>query len=115
LNHWCNLTGCRIEPPKRIADVVVDSTSLYRSQTAADVVQLAITLRNRGSTAVAMPSIDLDFRDERGQLVSRRVLSPMEFEGGTPLLLSGAEVPLRIHLSTANLPVVHYTVEPLYP
>lgn len=115
LNPWCTLAGCRIEAPRRIGDVVVDSTSLYRGKETPDVMQFTVTLRNRNDITVAMPSIDLTFKDGSGRLVSRRVLSPLDFQGGSAVLHGGAEVPLRVHLSTADLPVVHYALEPFYP
>jgi predicted Zn finger-like uncharacterized protein len=115
LTAWCDVAGCRIDPPLHIGDVVVDSTSLYRSKETPDVMQLTVTLRNRNDIPVAMPSIDLVFKDESGRLVSRRVLSPLDFQEGPAVLNGGAEVPLRVHLSAADLPVVHYDLEPFYP
>jgi len=79
---WCQATGCRVEPPRRIADVTVESTGLAPSAGAAagsGSFQLSVTLRNRGAWPVALPSVDLTLTDSNGQLVARRALSPSEF------------------------------------
>jgi predicted Zn finger-like uncharacterized protein len=115
LNQLCTMMDCKIEAPRRIGDVVVDSTSLSRSATNADVFQLLVTLRNRGSLDVAMPSVDLSLSDTSGQLIARRVLSPLDFQGGSALLTSGTESPLQVLLSTGDQRVVGYTVEIFYP
>jgi hypothetical protein len=111
---WCSMLGCSIEAPKRIEDIAVESTALTRA-TAPDSFRLAVTLRNRGSTALALPSIDLGLTDAAGQLVARRMLAPGEWRVAAPTIQAGAELPLQLLLTAGSARVTGYTVEIFYP
>jgi predicted Zn finger-like uncharacterized protein len=115
LGAWCSVAGCRLEPPRRIEDVTVESSSLTRAAGGSDTFKLAVTLRNRGTLAVGMPSIDLTLTDTAGQLVARRALGPADFGAPGPTLAAGAEVPLQLLLSAGSPRVSGYTVEIFYP
>jgi len=111
---WCSMLGCSIEAPKRIEDIAVESTALTRAA-APDSFRLAVTLRNRGSTALALPSIDLGLTDAAGQLVARRMLAPGEWRVAAPTIQAGAELPLQLLLTAGSARVTGYTVEIFYP
>ena len=111
---WCEWRGCSIEPPRRIDDIAVESTALTRTP-EVDAFRLAMTLRNHGAIALALPSIDLSLTDATGRLVARRMLAPSEFRAGTAPIQAGAELPLQLLLSTGNARVTGYTVEIFYP
>ncbi|HEY9067340.1 MAG TPA: zinc-ribbon and DUF3426 domain-containing protein [Burkholderiaceae bacterium] len=110
---WCNLAGCGIGTPRRIDDIVVDSTALGRLN--ADAFRLSVTLRNRGSLSVALPDIDLTLTDVGGQLLARRVLAPQDFRVAQTVLPPGGEVALQAPIAAGTLPVSGYTVEVFYP
>jgi hypothetical protein len=74
-----------------------------------------VTLRNRGSTALALPSIDLGLTDAAGQLVARRMLAPGEWRVAAPTIQAGAELPLQLLLTAGSARVTGYTVEIFYP
>jgi predicted Zn finger-like uncharacterized protein len=113
---WCDIAGCRIQAPRRIDDVTVESSTLTHVATGSDSFRLAVTLRNRGTLPVAMPSLDLTLTDTAGQLVARRALSPGEFHlAQPPVLPPGGETPLQVLLSAGNARVAGYTVEVFYP
>jgi hypothetical protein len=78
-------------------------------------LRLAISLRNRASHPVAMPSIDLSVTDSAGQLIARRVLRPPDFAQAPATLMAGAEVALQALLSAGPARVSGYTVEIFYP
>lgn len=114
LTAWCAALGCSIEAPKRIDDIAVESTALTRAA-APESFRLAVTLRNRGSTALALPSVDLGLTDATGQLVARRMLAPSEWRVAGPTIQAGAELPLQLLLTTGSVRVTGYTVEIFYP
>jgi predicted Zn finger-like uncharacterized protein len=114
LQAWCAFSGCTIEPPRRIEDIVVESTALAKSATA-DAFRLSVTLRNRAPTVAALPWIDLSLTDANGQLVVRRALSPQDFRSRSTTMPAGAETSLQALLSTGTVRVSGYTVEVFYP
>ncbi len=115
LTLLCPAPACRIEPPRRIEDVSVESTALTKSAGGADAFRLAVTLRNRGALAVSVPSVDLSLTDSAGQLVARRALAPRDFQVASPVMQPGAEAALQLHLSAGTPRVTGYTVEIFYP
>jgi len=114
LLSWCELAGCSIGTPKRIDDIVVDSTALGRLGDG-DAFRLSVTLRNRGQLPVALPSIDLSLTDIGGQLLARRVLAPPDFQASVAVLAPGADIALQAPLSAGSSRVSGFTVEVFYP
>lgn len=114
LTAWCDMAGCTIEAPRSIEDIAVESTALTRAA-EPDSFKLAVTLRNRGAIALALPAVDLSLTDASGQLVSRRVLRPSEFRVGSTLIAPGTELPMQLVLTTGDARVTGYTVEIFYP
>ena len=129
LQSFCAVARCRIDTLQRIADVSIESTALTQGQapaplpgdaasapdTEAHVLRLAITLRNRGEWAIAMPSVDLSLTGSDGELVARRSLSPLDFGVGDPRLAPGLDTPLSLRFRVAEGRVSGYTVEVFYP
>ena len=114
LEAWCGQVGCRIGPPRRIESIAVESSGLVRAG-APDQFRLSITLRNRDTVAVAMPSVDLALTDSAGQLAARRALDPSDFGVAAALIAPGAEQSLQLLLEAPSLRVAGYTVEVFYP
>lgn len=110
---WCDVVGCTIDAPRRIEDVVVESTSLTRAP-IADAFRLAVVLRNRAATPLAMPWVDLSLTDAGGQLIARRALKPQDFRTSATLA-AGSELPLQALMSVGDGRVTGYTVEIFYP
>jgi len=113
LVSWCRFAGCRIEAPRRIEDVVVESTALTRAPTP-DAFVLSVTLRSRSAVPVSTPSVDLALTDASGRLVARRVLGPPDLHAAE-VLQPNAEAPLQVLLTAGPAAVVGYTVEIFYP
>ena len=113
LAAWCNPPQCRIEAPRRIDEVLVESTALTRAA-AQDAFVLSVTLRSRSDLTLALPSIDLTLTDANGRLVARRALAPRDFNAAE-VIAPHAETPLQVMLSTGTAAVVGYTVEIFYP
>ena len=114
LDALCAAAGCRIEPPRRLDDLVVDSSSLTRAPSGS-AVQLALVLRNRGTLAVAMPSADLTLTDVGGQPIARRVLAPAELRAASPTLAPGAQAALQTVLAFDGPAPSGYVLEIFYP
>ena len=112
---WCDWLGCRIELPRRVEDITVESTSLTHSVAGSDAFKLSVTLRNRGSAPVALPSVDLSLTDAGGQLVARRALAPGDFSVASLGLEAGADATLQLMLSAGSRRVTGYSVEVSYP
>jgi predicted Zn finger-like uncharacterized protein len=114
LSAWCELAGCTLSAPRRIADVVVESTALTRAP-HMDAFRLSVVLRNRATMPVALPWIDLSLTDAAGQLVARRALQPHDFRVESPALAAGSELALQALMAVGSGRVTGYTVEIFYP
>jgi predicted Zn finger-like uncharacterized protein len=114
LAAWCDVVGCKIEPPRRIEAISVESTSFLRVG-ESDSFRFSVVLKNSSPPVVAMPSIELSLTDANGQLLSRRALSPLEFSAAPAFLRPQSEQPLQALLSASQQNVSGYNVELFYP
>ena len=114
LGAWCTVVGCTIGAPRRIDDIVVESTSLTRAP-VPDAFNLSVVLRNRSDLPLAMPWVDLSLTDAAGQLVARRALAPQDFRVASSTLGAGAESALQALMAVGSGRVTGYTVEIFYP
>jgi predicted Zn finger-like uncharacterized protein len=114
LQAACNLLGCRVEPPRRIDALNVDSSGLVRLQDSP-LYRLSLVVQNRSATRVRMPAIDLALSDGQGQTTARRVLSAAELGHSADSLPAGGEVSLQATLDLGSRRVAGYTVELFYP
>jgi predicted Zn finger-like uncharacterized protein len=115
LTSWCGWLQCSIQAPRRIEDVTVESSTLTNGVAGTETFKLALTVRNRGTLPVSMPSIELSLTDGSGALVARRALAPADFRASGAVLAPGSETPLQLLLSTGSPRVAGYTVEAFYP
>ncbi|MCK6419464.1 MAG: zinc-ribbon domain-containing protein [Aquabacterium sp.] len=113
LTRWCEWTGCRITPLRRIDRLSVDSSGLIRLEGAA-LYRLTVVLRNRADTAVMTPALDLSLTDGQGRLIARKALQGSDL-GLPPVLAAGQELPLQATLSAGDKRLSGYTVELFYP
>ena len=111
----CRVAGCTIELPRRIDDLVVESSTLSPAAGSSGNYRLSVVLRNRGSLHLALPSVDLTLTDTDGQLVARRALSPDDFRSEAPQVSAGAETTMQLVLAATGARVSGYTVEIFYP
>lgn len=114
LQAWCAWSGCTIEAPRRLEDIVVESTALAKAA-SGDAFRFSVVLRNRAPTAAAMPWLELTLTDANGELLARRALNPRELRARSADIGAGAETTLQATLSTGALRVTGYTVEIFYP
>jgi predicted Zn finger-like uncharacterized protein len=114
LQAACTALGCRIEAPRRIESLNVDSSGLVRMQDSA-LYRLSLVVQNKASTPVRMPAVDLVLTDGQGQTMVRRVLSAAELGHGSDSLPAGGETSLQATLDLGERRVAGYTVELFYP
>ncbi len=111
----CTWVPCQVSLPRRIDDLAVENTALAHTIPGSDAFKLSVSLRNRGSLTVALPSVDLSLTDAAGQLVARRALSPSDFQAGSSGLSAGSDTTLSLMLAAGDNKVTGYTVELFYP
>ena len=114
LMAWCTIAGCTIDAVRRIEDVAVESSALTRTP-GLDAFRLSVTLRNRGSMVVALPSIELSLTSSAGAVLARRTFSAGDFPGVSPRMQVGSESALQVTLATGMSNISGYTVEIFYP
>lgn len=115
LAQGCAWLGCELGPPRRIDDVVVESSTLSPAPGGIGY-RLVVVLRNRGNLALAMPWIDVRLTDSSEQVVARRALAPSDFRVNPPVLAAGSENNLQVLLSSSDPRRINgYTVEIFYP
>jgi predicted Zn finger-like uncharacterized protein len=114
LGPLCAALDCRIDPPRRLESLALDSSGLTQLDVPGQY-RLSVVLRNRGRAPVMLPAFELALTDAQGQLLSRRALMPAELGARQDSLNPGAELPLQAAFSVGELRVVGYTVEIFYP
>ncbi|MEO7245659.1 MAG: zinc-ribbon and DUF3426 domain-containing protein [Rubrivivax sp.] len=111
----CDVTGCRVEPPRRIQSLTVDSSALVRAPDGGGTYRLAVVLRNHDTRVVRTPAVELSLTDALGQTVARRVLEPAELGARGAGIGAGSELSLATLLRSADPAVAGYTIEIFYP
>ena len=115
LARLCDELGCRLQAPRRVDDLAVESSALTKVNGSGEVYRLSVVLRNRGRFGVALPAVELSLTDANGALLVRRALSPADFRAKETELAAGAEAPLQLLLTVPDQQVAGYTVEIFYP
>ncbi|MDP3172490.1 MAG: DUF3426 domain-containing protein, partial [Polaromonas sp.] len=100
LQSLCGYIGCEIGPLRRIESIVIDSSSF--SKLAPDAYRLKVVIKNTGSMALAMPSLELTLTDSQDQALVRRVLAPGELGADATTLAAGAEFSGLLAMSVSN-------------
>lgn len=114
LEQVCAWQGCRIEAPRAIDGLAVESSGLVRAEGAA-AYRLSIVLRNRTALSLALPAIDLTLTDSQGAIIARRVIRAGEFTGAPASVPPVADLPLQALLAPTERPISGYTIEIFYP
>lgn len=96
LETLCAPLDCKVESPRQLEDVVIDSSILLRR--AHSQYSFNVVIRNRSDREVAMPAIELTLTDIQDQILVRRVLTPEEWPRTADTLGPGAEWSLQFDL-----------------
>ena len=91
LQMLCEPLQCDISPLQHIEAVVIDSSSFNKIN--GDSYRLSFSLKNTGTTPLAMPSLEVTLTDTQEQALVRRVVTPAQFgvTDGTGLLGAGSD------------------------
>ncbi len=100
LQMLCEGLACQVGPMRQIEAIVIDSSSFNKINDAG-VYRLSFILKNAGSAAVAMPSLEVTLTDTQDQPVLRRVLSPGQFSTASSMLAAGADFSAALNLQVA--------------
>jgi predicted Zn finger-like uncharacterized protein len=114
LQAACAMAGCRVEPPRRIEALSVESSALLRVEGTA-LHRLQVVVRNRAATEVRMPAVELTLTDTLGRPLARRVFDARALGVGADRLQPQAEAVMAATLDLSELHVAGYAVEIFYP
>ena len=114
LQSACAALNCRVEPPRYIDALNVDSSGLVRLPDSA-LYQLSLVVQNKAPMRVRMPAVDLALTDLQGQTTVRRVLTAAELGQAADAVPAGGEVTLQATLELGERRIAGYTIELFYP
>jgi predicted Zn finger-like uncharacterized protein len=114
LDALCGLTGCRKEAPRRLDQLIVDSSGLVRLETPG-VYRFEVVLRNRAAHDVMLPALDLTLTDVAGSIVTRKVVRPADLGARTEAIAAASEMSLNAVLAAGDARIAGYTVDLFYP
>jgi len=113
--QWaCEQAGCSIEPPRAMASLALDGSSLTRTETE-HVLLFSADLHNRADHEVRMPSFDLTFMDLNGAIVARKVLAPEQIGIRQKALAAEAELHVHARIAVGGLDASGFQAEMFYP
>jgi predicted Zn finger-like uncharacterized protein len=110
LEAWCAAAGCRLDAPRRLEQLAVDSSGLVRLD-ANGLYRLEVVLHNRASHDVMLPALDLTLTDAAGRVVTRKVVRPADLGATRDAIAAGADLPLHALLATGDARISGYTVD----
>jgi len=111
----CMPWRCSLAPPRRITDVVIDSSSFTRGR--QDTYLLSMTIKNNNAdTAVAMPAVELTLTDAQDQPLLRKVLQAGEIAAPHELPARGEwSGALSLNVAELGSRVAGYRLLAFYP
>jgi len=116
LHGVCVVLRCQVNLPRKLSEVVIDSSSFVRRESNRFAFQLM--LRNRAEVEVAMPTLELTLTDIESQVIARRMIPPADWPEQPTSLAAQAEWPLQLELLLDVPPtqiVTGYQAELFYP
>lgn len=100
LTALCGALNCTIAPPRRIESIAIESSSF--NQLRGDAYRLQFTLKNQGSTEVALPFLELTLTDGQERAVVRRVLTPADLGSNTGVIAPMSEWSSSLELGVSD-------------
>lgn len=116
LADLCDSFHCKVQAPRRISAVVIDSSSFIKERGDATTYQLQVSLKNTSAAVVAMPALELSLTDAQDQVVLRRVLLPRDVAAPAELVAGGVwsgVLAARVALNASQ--VAGYRLLAFYP
>ena len=114
LAEACQWLRCRIEPPRELARLVLDSSSLSKAA-HAEVLRFQADLRNQADHVVLAPALELSLQDPQGRVIVRKVLPPDVLSAPPSGLLADATWHIDTRLQVGELRISGFSAEVFYP
>ncbi len=114
LQTWCDAAGCTLEPPRLLAQLAIDSSSLQRTD-LPQVLRFEAEVRNAASHPVRAPALEVTLTDPQGRLVARKVLLPQELGAPGQGIAAEGSWHANARLRVGELPVTGFSAEVFYP
>jgi predicted Zn finger-like uncharacterized protein len=115
----CAMAGCTVPLPRKTEALAIESSDLQSDPARPGVIVLTASLRNRGSSVVEHPALELTLTNAQDRAVARRVFLPKDYLGRASDAAAGlqphAEVNVRIELDTSDLKAAGYRLFLFYP
>jgi predicted Zn finger-like uncharacterized protein len=89
LRAACAELGCTIKLPAHIKSLSLQSSQLKTVSAEANQLELIALMRNQSNSPQEWPSLELQLKDESGQVMTRRVFLPASFVGSADKLKRG--------------------------
>jgi predicted Zn finger-like uncharacterized protein len=114
----CGALDCRIDLPKQIDSVTIESSELQALAPEKNTFALSVLLRNRSSTIEAWPDIELTLNDASEQPLVRRVFRPRDYlpaaQNEAEGFAANTEQPLRMYFELATPKAAGYRIYLFY-
>ncbi len=129
MQSLCHISGCQIQPWRRIEALSVENSALTQTNSAStsggntpdNRYLLTLSVHNKSNLPAATPHIELSLLDPSGLVTLRRVLSPGDLlpggdSGIAPVVIGPrADFPMQLQLTTGAQRINGYSVEIFYP
>jgi predicted Zn finger-like uncharacterized protein len=114
LQAWCEAADCTLEPPRLLAQLAIDSSSLQRTD-LPQVLRFEAEVRNAASHPVRAPALEVTLTDPQGRLVARKVLLPQELGAPDQGIAPEGSWHASARLRVGELAVTGFSAEVFYP
>ena len=119
LERVCDYLGCDVPLPRRTEQLAIESSDLQADPKRPNTVILTASLRNRGSSVVAHPALELTLTNAQDQGIAKRIFQPADYLDAPSSESRGmaamSEVSVRIALDTGELKPAGYRLFLFYP
>lgn len=115
----CDVTGCEVGLPARVALVGIEASDLHPDTGQAGRLALTATLKNRAPFAQQFPHLELTLTDTADKAIARKVLAPTDYlppktsvAGGMP---PGVDITLGVGIDAREMTASGYRLYLFYP
>lgn len=119
LNEYCNLMQCKIEWPRHLHLLSLESSDLrVRSSADPDVVELSAIMRNHAPFPQELPALLLTLTDSDAKPLASRIFTAkdyLDFAADQSAFSGGSEIQIQCFLNTDQLNATSYKLELFYP
>lgn len=119
LDDLCAQLNCHIALPHDINALKISSSEFSADKNNPQLFHLYLTVSNLSGLPTAYPSFSVDLENDAGELLSRKIISPLDYLSIQNSLIHGIAAKqdwnISLSLNAANLNVSNYKVLLFYP